>query len=239
MGQSECENNIFSSIDTFFSNHYYAYFRFMNKAAMPRIIQATDKRFLWKVKTLEKQVFLTFDDGPIPNVTPWVMDILSAYNARATFFCVGENVDRNRILFNSLLDNGHEVGNHTYSHLNGWKSKRFSYYRDIMRCQELYDFKLFRPPFGKININTINTLKKKFQLVMWDTLSVDYNQQISENTCYNNVVKHAEQGSIIVFHDSLKAEKNLKLVLPKVLEYYSNLAYQFDVLPASSLQTNN
>ncbi len=199
----------------------------------PAILKWMFPKWIWFLPNKTNTVYLTFDDGPIPEVTPWVLDILKQFNAKATFFCIGENVQKHPLIFNRILKEEHAIGNHTYNHLNGWKTSTSDY---ILNA-EMFEDKLkpakedtsnnkllFRPPFGKINQKQSEILQKKgYSIIMWNVLSADFDVSISEEKCLQNVLKNIKAGSIIVFHDSIKAEKKLKYVLPKVLSYiYSN-----------------
>ncbi|WP_410006352.1 polysaccharide deacetylase family protein [Aequorivita nionensis] len=196
---------------------------------MPRFIQRLYPERIWAFSRSSNSVFLTFDDGPIPEVTPWVLDELKKHNAKATFFCIGENVQKHPEIFQRILSEGHSVGNHTFNHLNGWKTATSEYIENIEKAKKQMhnsEFKiqnsrlLFRPPYGKITSKQAKTLQKKgFKIVMWDIISYDYDTNVSEEKCLQNVLKNIRSGSVVVFHDSLKAEKNLRYVLPKVLEF--------------------
>jgi peptidoglycan/xylan/chitin deacetylase (PgdA/CDA1 family) len=179
------------------------------------------------------KVYLTFDDGPIPEITPWVLDMLKKNHAKATFFCIGENVKKYPSIFKRIIVEGHTIGNHTYSHLNGWNTKTDDYIKNCERFDEILDkcykdispdimmgsVKLFRPPYGKLTSKQSKYLYKRgYTICMWDLLSGDFSQKISPEKCLHNVIKHISPGNIIVFHDSLKAEKNLRFVLPNVLD---------------------
>jgi len=182
---------------------------------------------IWAFPASTNSVYLTFDDGPIPEVTPWVLDELKKYNAKATFFCIGENVKKHPEIFQRILTEGHSVGNHTFNHLNGAKTETLAYIENVERCHEainsevkIQNSKLFRPPYGKITSKQAKILQQKgFKIVMWDIISYDYDANVSEEKCLQNVLKNINTGSVIVFHDSLKAEKNLRYVLPKVLGF--------------------
>lgn len=186
--------------------------------------------YTWRISTSDKTLFLTFDDGPIPELTPWVLEILRKYNAKATFFCVGDNVRKYPAVFQQILSEGHAVGNHTFNHLNGWKTSTAEYLQNIEKCESLLSSKLFRPPYGRMKTEQKKALEKRFRIIMWDVLSGDFSQKISTEHCLHNVVEHARPGSIIVFHDSLKAERNLRFVLPRVLEHFGALGYGFEVM---------
>ena len=191
---------------------------------------------IWKIKTAEPVLFLTFDDGPIPEITTWVLDVLAKYNAKATFFCVGDNVAKHPQVYGKVLSEGHLVGNHTQNHLQGIKN-RFSYYIDnIKKASTFIESDYFRPPHGLLTHRQSAYIRKELNMkvVMWDVLSVDYSPKITPEKCLQNVTGNAGAGSIIVFHDSLKAEQNLKFTLPKVLEYYSQKGYSFKTLEEES-----
>ncbi len=196
----------------------------------PLFIQSMFPRFLWKVTGDDKVLFLTFDDGPIPDVTPWVLDTLEEYSAKATFFCVGNNVRKNPEVYNRITSSGHSVGNHTYSHLNGWKTDLNTYIKNVKHCDELIDTKLFRPPYGRLKPAQAKELNRDYKIIMWDVLSGDFDPTLTVDQCFENIILHAVPGSIIVMHDSLKAEGKIKAVLPMVLDYYSALDYRFESL---------
>jgi len=200
---------------------------------------------IWAFSRSSNSVFLTFDDGPIPEVTPWVLDELKKHNAKATFFCIGENIQKHPEIFRRILVEGHSVGNHTFNHLKGTKTETSEYIENVLKCEDIIStiqknspFKgdredvsnsefLFRPPYGKITSKQAKILQSKgFKIVMWDIISYDYDATISEEKCLQNVLKNIKPGSVIVFHDSLKAEKNLRHVLPKVLEFIGEKSLQ-------------
>lgn len=189
---------------------------------------------IWSISTNEKVLYLTFDDGPIPVVTPWVLETLNQYQAKATFFCIGENVEKNREVFNKVIAEGHRVGNHTYNHINGYKTSTEAYLKNVSAFEKLgVSTNLFRPPYGKCKASQAKPLQQKgYNIVMWDVISEDYDKNISEEQCYQTVISQAKKGSIVIFHDSLKAEKNLRYTLPKVLKYFSEKGYVFNALPA-------
>lgn len=185
-----------------------------------------------QIRSSEKTIYLTFDDGPIPEVTPWVLEQLEQYNAKATFFCIGDNVQKHPDIFTQLLEQGHTVGNHTFHHLNGWNTSVKEYIENIRKCAEVVKSDLFRPPYGRITRKQYKALSQQYKIVLWHILSGDFDKNLSAGDCYNNVIKHATDGSLIVFHDSLKAQKNLQLTLPMVLEYLSNAGFRFASLPS-------
>lgn len=182
----------------------------------------------WSIKSKSKSLYLTFDDGPTPEITPWVLNELDKFNAKATFFCIGRNVERHPEIYNDIIARGHAIGNHTYSHLKGWRTNNKEYVSDTMLAAQYIDSNLFRPPYGKIGQQQIRSLKKAgFKLFMWDVLSEDYNHEISEQQCLNNVLQYTQSGSIIVFHDSVKASKNLYGALPEVLKTFTEQNFVF------------
>jgi peptidoglycan-N-acetylglucosamine deacetylase len=174
-----------------------------------------------------KAVFLTFDDGPHPDITPWALDVLKEFNAKATFFMVGENANKYPEIVKRIIENGHAVGNHTYNHLNGWKTPKPAYLENIKKCSEVFQSTLFRPPYGKITRVQAKSLEGSYKIIMWDVLSKDYDKSVSPEGCITNVLSHSRSGSIIVFHDSLKAERNLKESLPKILETLAGRGFNF------------
>ena len=194
------------------------------------LLQNLFPTLIWKVKTREKILYLTFDDGPIPEVTPWVLEQLNIYNATATFFCIGDNVKKYPDIYSSIISQGHKTGNHTFSHLNGWTIPEKSFLENVKLAKEYIDSDLFRPPYGKITRSLIRSLKKEFRIVMWDVLSYDFDSCYNGDQCYKNVLRHSKQGSIIVFHDSLKAKDRLEFALPQVLDHFSKKGYSFNAL---------
>ncbi|MDK2978551.1 MAG: peptidoglycan-N-acetylglucosamine deacetylase [Bacteroidales bacterium] len=185
------------------------------------------RQLIWYFPQREKEVFLTFDDGPTPEVTPWALSVLKEYSAKATFFCVGQKVQKNPALYQQIINEGHAVGNHSFSHLSGWKTKNQAYYKDIDKASELIHSKLFRPPYGEIKLRQIKQLKNNYRIVMWDVLSYDYDPGTLPEKCLKNVVDQSVSGSIVVFHDNLKARKNLQYTLPRVLQYFSENGFVF------------
>lgn len=196
----------------------------------PTLIQCLFPRFLWRISRPEKALYLTFDDGPIPQVTPWVLEQLRTYGAKATFFCVGDNVRKHPTLFRQLQEEGHAVGNHTMHHRDGWKCPTDVYLRDVEDCQHLVGARLFRPPYGHLCPAQKNALQKSFRIVLWDVLSGDFDDRLSPDACLDNVLQHARPGSVVVFHDSLKARIRLETALPGVLRHFNALGYAFKAL---------
>ena len=188
-------------------------------------------QLLWEVKTVSKEIFLTFDDGPHPEITPRVLEILDEYNAKATFFCVGENVQKHPETYASILIKGHKTGNHSFNHLNGWKTKNKDYFDSIEQCSQLIDSDLFRPPYGRISPSQIKALKHQYNIVMWSAVTYDFDKTVTPEQCYKNAVKHTKSGSIVVFHDSMKASTNLFNALPRFLQNFTNRGYRFSLIP--------
>lgn len=204
----------------------------------PRIIKKIFSKYHWDVPNKESTVYLTFDDGPIPEVTPWVLSELEKHQAKATFFCIGDNIRKHPDTFKQIIREGHQIGNHTYHHLNGWNTAAKTYVENTERCQQnieavinISDTKLFRPPYGKIRPRQAKILRQKgYKIIMWDVLSLDYNSTLTKEQCLENVIRHIESGSIIVFHDSLKAFPRLEYMLPKVLEFLKERNFKTDIL---------
>lgn len=196
----------------------------------PELLKPLAKDLLWHIDTSEKEIFLTFDDGPTPEVTELVLDLLHTYHAQATFFCLGKNVAQHPFIYNRILREGHSVGNHTFNHLDGWKTPVFSYLRDVVRAKEHIHSRLFRPPYGRITPGQVAALKKKFTLVMWDVLSADFDYTNKPTRCLSHVLTHAKKGSIIVFHDSEKAKHNMLFALEGTLRELSLQGFIFRAL---------
>ncbi|MDY6122198.1 MAG: polysaccharide deacetylase family protein [Porphyromonas sp.] len=174
-----------------------------------------------------KSVYLTFDDGPVPEVTPWVLDELDRLGVKATFFCVGDNVRKYPELFAEIIKRGHGVGNHTYHHIQGLKHSARSYMADVEKADELIASRFFRPPHGHLKPSQVRALSNRFDLIMWDVVTRDYNPSLSSDTIMNYVYRYTRNGSIIVFHDSLKAEKNMRIVMPKAVRWLLSEGYRF------------
>jgi peptidoglycan/xylan/chitin deacetylase (PgdA/CDA1 family) len=191
---------------------------------------------IWRMPAEEQAIYLTFDDGPVPGPTEFVLEVLSTHKLKATFFCIGDNLQKHPQLLLRILDGGHAVGNHTFNHLNGWKTSAESYVQNVARFdQQLAGIKpglktrLFRPPYGRITRGQIGRLSQ-YQVIMWDVLTHDYHRQVSPEQCLRNSLRAVRNGSIVVFHDSLKAEKNLLFTLPRFIEACLNLGYRFKPL---------
>lgn len=186
---------------------------------------------MWRIPMKEKSVFLTFDDGPIPEVTPWVLDLLDQYEIKATFFMVGDNVRKHPKTFQEVIKRGHSVGNHTMHHLQGAKVRTRRYIKDIAEAHMLIKSPLFRPPHGFIRWKQAAAIKANKRIIMYDLVTRDYSKKLSGDEVLENVKRYTRNGSIIVFHDSLKAEKNLRYALPKAIEWLKQNGYKFLPLP--------
>ena len=205
----------------------------------PKLVQWIFPSLIWEFAVTEKKIYLTFDDGPIPEVTPWVLAQLAKYHAKATFFCIGDNVSKHPEIYNEVISQGHSIGNHTQHHVNAWKTSKATYIAETIQAKKTLEntataspkaiSSLFRPPYGKITPQLSKKIKKLgYKIIMWNVLSGDFDTNLSQEQCLANVINTTKSGSIIVFHDSLKAHNKLHFVLPKVLEHFSNLGYTFD-----------
>ena len=187
---------------------------------------------VWTIPGSEKILYLTFDDGPTPGITDWTLDVLKEYNAKATFFCVGEQVKSHPELYKRILNENHRIGNHSYNHLKGWKTSSSVYLENVKKASEYINSSLFRPPYGQITPNQIEIISNAgYKIVMWSILSVDWDQKISKEKCADNVIEKASTGDIVVFHDSVKAHKNMSFALPAILEKFSNDGFEFKRIP--------
>lgn len=233
----------------------------------PLVAKKMFPNYTWDIPSMGKVIYLTFDDGPTPEITNWVLDTLKEFNAKATFFCIGNNIEKHPEIFQNILDEGHHIGNHTHNHIKGWKTKSKDYLKNIETAQKIINIQisnskfqtktnlnprilnnsseivnhqssivnhqssivnLFRPPYGQITPKQGKKLiALGYKIIMWDVLSFDWDNHVSKETCLNNVTSNATNGSVIVFHDSVKASKNMQYTLPKVLEHFSKLGYSF------------
>lgn len=189
--------------------------------------------YLWKVDTQERVIYLTFDDGPIPVVTEYVLKQLAAFSAKATFFCIGDNVRKHPQVFQELKNQGHSIGNHTFNHLNGWKTETDRYLENIKMCQDILETetRLFRPPYGRMTQAQFRSLPAGSRVVMWDVLTGDFSREIVPEKATATCIRHSGPGTIMLLHDSLKAEMNLRFMLPRVLAHFSEKGYRFEALP--------
>ncbi len=212
----------------------------------PLLLKWFYSALIWNKSRSKKIVYLTFDDGPIPNVTDFVLNTLKSFEAKATFFCIGDNITKHPEVFANVKNAGHAIGNHTFNHLKGWKTNDETYIANFLQCQQLTQSNLFRPPYGRIKKSQIKKLRTVYtaqstnlnpqttnanlQIIMWDVISYDFDARLSPEKCYQNVIRNTKNGSIIVFHDSLKAFDRLQYALPKTLKYLSEKGYQFGTL---------
>ena len=194
--------------------------------------------YIWEMPPESKTLYLTFDDGPTPEITNWTLDILDKYNAKATFFCIGKNVSQHPEIFKNIQNKGHKIGNHTNNHIKGWRTSTKNYLANIKEAQKVIDLQqnktdsrsqiLFRPPYGQIRPKQGKALAELgYKVIMWNVLAFDWDKDVTKEKCLENVISNAKEGSVIVFHDSVKAEKNMRYALPKVLEHFSKKGYTF------------
>ncbi len=204
----------------------------------PSLIKFVFRNLVWSFSKKEKVIYLTFDDGPTPEITEWTLQELNKYNAKATFFCIGKNIQQHPEIFQKIIENNHSIGNHTHNHLNGIKTTTSNFIKNIEDSEnciqknsnlKTQNSKLFRPPYGKMKFSQSKIIKTKgYKIIMWDVLSADFDTSISKEKCLENVIRNTKNGSIIVFHDSEKATKNLQFVLPQLLEYYTYKGFAFN-----------
>ncbi len=189
----------------------------------------SSKLLVWKIETTQPEIFLTFDDGPIPHLTMEILSILADYEAKATFFCVGENAQRNPQLVQRILNDGHAIGNHSHQHISGWDTPLTTYVNNVHEASKHISSKLFRPPYGQINYQQIKELKNDYRIIMWSVLSGDFDKNISPQQCLFHSLQ-AVQGDIIVFHDNHKAQENMLYALPRFLEHFTAKGFRFSTL---------
>ncbi|WP_460220060.1 polysaccharide deacetylase family protein [Psychroserpens sp. MEBiC05023] len=204
----------------------------------PVVAKKMFPNYIWDISTTKKELFLTFDDGPTPEITDWTLNLLKQYKAKATFFCIGANIEKHPEIFQNIINNGHAIGNHTQTHVKGWTTKTDVYLKEVIQTQKIIELQgydksnFFRPPYGQIKPKQGRKLTALgYQIIMWDVLSFDWDKTISEAQCLNNVISKSKTGSIIVFHDSIKASKRMMHALPKVLEKFSQEGFEFKSLP--------
>lgn len=200
-------------------------------ARPPAILRNLYPDALWRVKTNEKKIYLSFDDGPVPGATPAALSILKEQNVPATFFCVGENVNRHPDIYRRLLNEGHRTGNHTMHHLDGWINPAMRYLRDVQACSGLVQPGLFRPPYGRMRRSQFKAIKRKYQVVMWDVLSCDFDQSLAREHVLEISLMFSRPGSIVVFHDSEKAQHTMLWVLPRYIAEMKAQGYSFGIIP--------
>jgi peptidoglycan/xylan/chitin deacetylase (PgdA/CDA1 family) len=221
----------------------------------PKIITSALPNLVWHLPSKDKAIYLTFDDGPTPEITDWTLDTLNTYNAKATFFCIGNNIEKHPEIFKRINTEGHTIGNHTFNHLKGWKTKTQYYVENTLEAQNVIDsklksnnddkpiahlktsivnHKLFRPPHGRIKPKQAKQLQDLgYKIIMWNVLSKDWNKKISKEKCLENVIQNTTSGDIVVFHDSIKASRNMQYALPRVLEHFSKKGFEFKRIPVS------
>lgn len=205
----------------------------------PKLVKHALPSLIWNLPSEEKVIYLTFDDGPTPEITDWTLDVLKTYNAKATFFCIGNNIEKNPGIFSRIISEGHAIGNHTFNHLKGWKTSTKTYIDDTLKAQEVINLKsqtsninLFRPPYGKLLPKQSKKLQQLgYNIIMWSVLTKDWDNTISKEKCLQNAISNTESGDIIVFHDSIKASENMQYALPKALEYFTQKGYSFKRIP--------
>ncbi|MDH6314146.1 peptidoglycan/xylan/chitin deacetylase (PgdA/CDA1 family) [Parabacteroides sp. PFB2-10] len=193
----------------------------------PRLYRALFPGAIWRLPDAEKCVYLTFDDGPIPEITPWVLDVLDEYDVKATFFCVGDNVRKHPDIYRMILERGHRVGNHTFNHIQGIRFWTKNYLANVEKAAELIDSPLFRPPHGHMRMPQILSLRDTYRIIMWDVVTRDYSPHLTPGEVLRVVKRYTRNGSIIVFHDSLKAEENMKYAMPRAIEWLKQEGYTF------------
>ena len=198
----------------------------------PLVVKKIFPNYTWEISSSTKEIYLTFDDGPTPEITNWVLNLLKQYDAKATFFCIGNNIEKHPDIFQNIINEGHAIGNHTQNHIKGWKTSVTDYLENVQQTHSLVinnnqiKLKLFRPPYGQITPKQgSEIIKLGYKIIMWTVLSADFDTSISKEKCFENVLKNTKNGSIIVFHDSLKASEKLRFVLPKILEDFENDQY--------------
>ena len=202
-----------------------------------RFLKLLFPKYIWELPNSEKKIYLTFDDGPIPEVTEWVLELLKKEEIKATFFCIGENIQKHPEVFKQIISENHTIGNHTFNHLKGWNTSTKKYLENVELCNLVFEkysisnfqSKLFRPPYGKITPWQAYRLRKlDYKIIMWDVLSYDFDNSLNPDDCLQNTLKNTSNGSIIVFHDSIKARRNLQLVLPKLIQQLKEKGFVFD-----------
>lgn len=199
-------------------------------AQFPRILRPFFGKLLWKVEDTEKRIYLTFDDGPIPEVTPRVLDILDSFGWKATFFCVGENVKKYPEIYDEILKRGHRTGNHSFNHLKGWSYETVEYIENVQLADKYIQSNLYRPPYGRITKEQAAVIRKNYKIVMWDVITYDYSKKQDTEKILRILRKNLRKGSIVVFHDSLKSKENVFDSLPKALEFWESAGYSYGTL---------
>lgn len=196
----------------------------------PQFIRCLYPSAIWRMDKDKKAVYLTFDDGPIPRVTPWVLDVLDKYRIKATFFMVGDNIRKHPDEFRMVVEKGHRIGNHTFNHIRGLSYDIKSYLDNTDKaCRMMMNTNLFRPPHGYMSPKQYAELKKRYKIIMWDLVTRDYNRKFTGEQILKKVKRYVRNGSIITFHDSLKSEENIRYALPKAIEWLMEQGYEFKV----------
>lgn len=201
-------------------------------------MKKVSRNLIWDVQTTAKEIFLTFDDGPIPGLTDYILRELEHFEAKATFFCVGDNIRKHPEIFQKVYKKGHAIGNHTFNHLKKWQADLNTYLENTEQCRKIIETylpgktpeQLFRPPYGQVSPAAIRNLKKNYKIIMWDILTYDFDEYHTASESLTITIKHTRPGSIVVWHDNYKAEKKLKYMLPRYLEHFSALGYKFTKL---------
>lgn len=210
----------------------------------PSLIKRLFPNYVWDFSSNSKTIYLTFDDGPTPEVTSWVLKKLREFNAKATFFCIGNNIKKHPKIYHQILTDKHAIGNHTFNHIKGWRTPNKKYLEEVKACEIVLaeekklaneiqntNLKLFRPPYGQISpIQGRKLLQKKYTIIMWDVIAFDWDNSISSEKCLKNIIQNTQNGSIVVLHDSVKASKHLYYILPKVLEYFTENGFKFKAI---------
>jgi len=197
---------------------------------VPDLLRPLLGKLTWRRDSSSKVIYITFDDGPVPEVTPLVLDLLDKYNIKATFFCVGDNVRKHPEVYAEVVRRGHKTGNHTFNHIKGFSFSEDEYVANVEKAAEYIDSELFRPPYGRIKRSQIKRLQSKYEIIMWDLITYDYDRKLSKESILRSVKHYSRNGSIIVFHDSIKAKDNMLAVLPMAIEYWNSQGYSYRVL---------
>lgn len=197
---------------------------------VPDVLRPLLGKLTWRRDSSSKVIYITFDDGPVPEVTPLVLDLLDKHNIKATFFCVGDNVRKHPEVYAEVLRRGHKTGNHTFNHIKGFSFSEEEYVANVKKAAEYIDSELFRPPYGRIKRSQLKRLQSKYEIIMWDLITYDYDRKLSKESILRNVKHYSRNGSIIVFHDSIKAKDNMLAVLPMAIEYWNSQGYTYGVL---------
>jgi peptidoglycan/xylan/chitin deacetylase (PgdA/CDA1 family) len=197
---------------------------------VPDLLRPLLGKLTWRRDPSSKVIYITFDDGPVPEVTPLVLDLLDKYNIKATFFCVGDNVRKHPEVYAEVVGRGHKTGNHTFNHIKGFSFSEDEYVANVEKAAEYIDSELFRPPYGRIKRSQIKRLQSKYEIIMWDLITYDYDRKLSKESILRSVKHYSRNGSIIVFHDSIKAKDNMLAVLPMAIEYWNSQGYTYGVL---------